>query len=303
MKILFLILKGMAVGGANVMPGVSGATLAVIFRIYDTLIESINNLFSNMKESLKFLIPVGLGMVAGILAVGETIDFFLGRFSMQTAGFIAGLMAGSLPFIYSQCVLKLQNNNNTDGGRKISKYFLFTVASAAFIILSALFAPSTEATAADGVTFSVGLAVLLFAGGVFAAMAMVIPGVSGAMVLMLFGLFSIAMHTLSSIREYLMSPTDFELLGSILTVVLPLGFGIVAGILLGSKLISMLLEKYHSATYFAILGLVFGTIFVIFNDPATYYSHDEITGGLIFFTVITFVGGAVMSLVLGKRKE
>ena len=84
MKILFLILKGTVVGGANVMPGVSGATLAVILRIYDTLIESINNLFKDMKKSLKFLVPVGIGMVIGILAIGELVNFLLLRFSFLT---------------------------------------------------------------------------------------------------------------------------------------------------------------------------------------------------------------------------
>ncbi|MCL2577337.1 MAG: DUF368 domain-containing protein [Defluviitaleaceae bacterium] len=294
MHVLFLFLKGMAVGGANVMPGVSGATLAVIFRIYDKLIESINNLFSNLKESLKFLIPVGLGMVVGILAVGEAIDFLLGRFSMQTGGFIAGLMAGSLPFIYNQC-------GSSDNQTK--KYFLYAIAAAVFIILITLIAPESDRDVIfEGASFNFALAAHLFIGGVFAAAAMVVPGVSGAMVLMLFGLFPIAMHTISNIREYLMSPTDVELLLSIIAVCLPLGIGIVAGVLLGSKLIALLLKKFYSQTYFVILGLVFGTIFVIFNDPATYQSHVEITPLLVVFTAITFVCGAATSLFLGKRK-
>ncbi|MCL2225719.1 MAG: DUF368 domain-containing protein [Defluviitaleaceae bacterium] len=297
MQVLFLFLKGIAVGGANVMPGVSGATLAVIFRIYDRLIESINNLFSDMKESLKFLIPIGLGMVVGILAVGEAIDFLLVRFSMQTGGFIAGLMAGSLPFIYSQCILE-------EDGKRDKRYILFAVAAAAFIILITLLAPEGDRDAVfEGATFNAALAAHLFIGGLFAAAAMVVPGVSGAMVLMLLGLFPIAMHTITNIREYLMSPTNLELLTPILAVVIPLGIGIVAGILLGSKLIAILLKKFHSQTYFVILGLVFGTIFVIFNDPATYQSHESVTPLLIAFTAITFICGAATSLLLGKRKD
>jgi putative membrane protein len=211
---------------------------------------------------------------------------------MITGGFIAGLMAGSLPFIYSQCVLTRREN----------KYIFFAVGSAAFIILLTLLAPENDAGVAfEGATFNFWLMVHLFIGGVFAAAAMVIPGISGAMVLMLFGLFPIAMHTITNIRVYLMSPGDFEILGEILMVVLPLGVGIVAGILIGSKMIAWLLAKFHSQTYFVILGLVFGTVFVIFSDPATYQSHDEISPWLVVFTAIALACGAATSLLLGKK--
>ncbi|MDR0272021.1 MAG: DUF368 domain-containing protein [Clostridiales bacterium] len=296
MKILFLILKGIAVGGANVMPGVSGATIAVIFRIYDDFINSINSLFKNTKESLKFLIPVGIGIVIGILAVGGVIDILLERFSMQAGGFIAGLMAGSLPFIYSQAVLKTEKKDS------LVKYFIIAVISVAAIILLTLFAP-TSSSGETEIALSVGLIAHLFIGGAIAGATMVIPGISGAMVLVLLGLYPIAIHTITQIREYLTSPMDFTLLGQICLIVIPLGIGIVAGALLGSKLIAILLEKFHSATYFAILGLVFGTIFVIFNNPDTYKSHETVTPILIIFTAITFIIGTLTSLRLGKQSE
>ncbi|MCL1878097.1 MAG: DUF368 domain-containing protein, partial [Defluviitaleaceae bacterium] len=112
MQYLFLMLKGMAVGSSNVMPGVSGATLAVILRIYDRKINAINGLFKDPKESLKFLIPVMIGVGIGILTFGRIVSVFLENFSMQTGGFVAGLMAGSLPFIYSQASLKMKVRSN-----------------------------------------------------------------------------------------------------------------------------------------------------------------------------------------------
>jgi putative membrane protein len=182
---------------------------------------------------------------------------------------------------------------------------LFAAAATVFIIATTLLAPERDAGTGDVLIggFNFALAAWLFIGGMFAAATMVIPGISGAMVLMLFGLFPIAMHTISNIREYLMSPTNFELLGEILAVVVPLGIGILAGILLGSKLIAWLLEKFRAQTYYVILGLVFGTIFVIFNDPATYQSHDQITPWLVILTAITFACGAATSLMLGKKKD
>ena len=284
----YIFLKGLAVGAANVMPGVSGATLAVIFRVYDRLIESINSLFSDMKKSLGFLVPFGIGMVIGIIALGSAIDFFISRFSLQSSAFIAGLMAGSIPFIHGQAV---------KNGDKKPVYYGIAVVAALVIILLAFFAPTPEPYV--GSDFNIGFAVFLFFGGMVAAAAMIIPGVSGAMVLILFGLYPLAMHTITLIREYLMTPFDFTLLTPILMVVIPIGLGVVVGILLASRLIAMLLEKYHTVTYFAIVGLIFGTIFAMFSDDATYQSG--LTLGVLVFSVLAFFAGTAISLALGKK--
>jgi len=285
-----LALKGIAIGAANVVPGVSGATLAVIFRVYDRLIESINNIFKDMKNALKFLIPLGIGMAVGILALGSVLDFFLQRFSLQSGAFIAGLMAGSIPFIHKMALSK---------DKKKPYSYAVTVISAIMIILLALFVPTSDVY--TDVQFSIGLVALLFVGGVLSAGALMFPGISGAMVLILLGIFPVAIHTISLIREYLMTPFDFALLTPILIVVVPIGLGLIVGVLLTSKLIAFLLERHHGTTYFAIIGLIFGTIFVVFNDDATYQSHVEITPVLITFAVIAFTAGMAVSLKLGKK--
>jgi len=291
MKILFLILKGVVVGGANVMPGISGATLAVILRIYDRLIEAINNLFTDTKESLKLLVPIGIGMVVGILAVGVLADFLLEKFSLQTGGFIAGLMAGSLPFIHIQAV-------SSANKKSMYKYYLIAAGATLAIIILALLAPDSAAEA-EGAAFSFGLAAHLFIGGSFAAAALVIPGISGAMVLILFGLYPLTLHTIKQISEYLMSPSDFQLFFQIVAVVLPLGLGIIAGILLGSKLIALLLKRFHAATYFAIFGLILGTVFAVFYNPDI-SQNQTLTPAIIIFTLLAFACGVVTSLKLTK---
>ena len=278
-------------GIANVVPGVSGATLAVIFRVYDKLIESINNLFTDTKRSLLFLIPLGIGMVIGILAAGSILDYFIQRYSLQSGALIAGLMAGSIPFIHTMAISK--------DGKKPHFYAITVIAALAIIALS-IFAPTPEIYVAEQINF--GLMAILFIGGVLAAAAMIIPGVSGAMVLTLLGIFPLAMHTISLIREYLMTPFDFGLLPPILIVCIPIGLGVVVGILVTSRLIAMLLKTYHSITYFAILGLLFGTVFSVFNSDATYRSHGDITPALIIFAVIAFVVGVVISLKLGNQQ-
>lgn len=272
------------------VPGVSGATLAVIFRVYDRLINAINTLFKSPKESLKFLIPLGIGMAVGILAVVAVLDYFLINFSLQAGALIAGLMAGSIPFIN-----KLATSQDA---KKPYSYVVVAVAAGVIIALS-LFAPVPDVYV--DTPFSIGYAVLLFAGGLFSAGALIIPGVSGAMVMIIFGIFPIVIHTLSLISSYVLTPFDFSLLPPIITVAAPLGLGIVAGILLTSKLIAFLLKRYHGITYFAIMGLIFGTVFVIFTDDATYQSVDTVTVPLIIFAFITFLFGLVVSLKLGKK--
>jgi len=292
MEYIKLCLKGIGIGAANVMPGVSGATLAVIFRLYDSLIGAINKLFTDPKNSLKFIIPFGFGMVIGIILMGDIFNNLLVRFPLQASGLIAGLITGSIPFIHSEATSK--------NGKK-TLYYVIAIVAAITIIALALLTPTPEPY--TEAVFSLPFAIFLFFGGALAAAAMVIPGVSGAMILILFGLFSVVMHTITLIREYLMTPFDFSLLWSILMIAVPLGLGIVVGILVASKLIELMLNKFHSGTYFAILGLTFGSIFIMFNDVHSFENFDGATPMLIIYTSIAFILGSSLSLLLGKRKE
>ena len=291
MQFLFLILIGLALGAANIVPGISGATLAVIFRVYDRLIESINTLFSDTKNALKFLIPVGIGMVAGILIVGTVLDGFFDRFSFQTSAFIAGLVAGGIPFLYSQAVSR---------DEKRPFHFIVAIIACAFIIALVIFVPDSGGAAVY--EFNIRMAILLFFGGMAAAAAMVVPGVSGAMVLMLFGLLPTVMHTISLITAYLASPLDFGQLVPIIQIALPLGLGIIVGILGASKLIAYLLKRFFTVTYFAIIGMVVGTIFAVFYNEDTYASIDYMTVGIIIFGLIAFAVGMIIALLFGRRK-
>ena len=286
-----LFLKGIAVGVANVVPGVSGATLAVIFRVYHQLLDSINNIFTDMKNALKFLIPFGAGMAIGVLALGSLLDYFLSRFSLQSSALIAGLMAGSIPFMYKMATQK--------HGKKALYYVVALIGFVAVVSLS-LFAPTGEIYTGYG--FNVGLAIRLFIGGFLGAMAMIIPGMSGSIILILLGVFPLAMHTISLIREYLLTPTDFGLLPPILMVVVPVGIGVLLGVIVTSRLVAFLLEKHQSITYAVIIGLILGTVFAIFNNDSTYASYNGMTVGMVAIAVLVFFCGGAIALVLGKKE-
>jgi len=291
MEFLLLGLKGLVIGAANIMPGVSGATFAVIFRVYDRLIEAINLLFKDTKKSLRFLIPLGLGMAIGVLALGSAFSFFYERFPLQTVVLIAGMIAGSAPYIHNQAKVGMDSDKQV-------RYYAIAIIAAIVIILLALLTPTPERYTEEA--FSFGYAVFLFIGGAFAAAAMVVPGVSGAMVLILFGLLPTVMNTISLITQYLRTPFTFELLPPIIMVVAPIGLGMVLGILLCSRLIAVLLKKFHNATYFAILGMVFGAIFVMFYDTDTSQDIGVMT---VVIAISMFVVGLVVALRLGKKEE
>ncbi|MCL2840405.1 MAG: DUF368 domain-containing protein [Defluviitaleaceae bacterium] len=292
MNLILLGIKGIVMGAANVMPGVSGATLAVIFRLYDKLLDAVNHLFTDTKNSLKFLIPFGIGMAVGIVAMGDIINTLLVNFPLQVSGFIAGLIAGSIPFLHNEATAK--------DGKKPYLYVIAIIAGITIVLLEILTPTPEPYLSAE---FNIGFAVLVFIGGIFAAAAMIIPGVSGAMVLILFGLFPLVMNTISLIRSYLMTPLDFSLLTPIFMVSIPLGLGMIVGILAASRLIALLLKKFHSQTYFAILGMVFGTIFIMFNDVSVYQQYDGLTPFIIVGTIIAFVCGGAASLLLGNKKK
>ena len=94
MNNLINFFKGMAVGVANIIPGVSGGTMAVILHMYDELIESISTFFKDWKKNLLYLIPIGLGAVVGIVAFSKIVKYLLGNYPMATNFFFIGLIIG-----------------------------------------------------------------------------------------------------------------------------------------------------------------------------------------------------------------
>ncbi len=279
-------LKGILVGVANIIPGVSGGTIAVVLGIFDELIDAINNFYKDFKRYFKFLLPVGLGAAFGIVAFSSLIEYSLTKYSFPTSMFFVGLVIGSIPLIYAKASEK-----------KFRKEYAIPFVAALCIVayLSLIKEPSGAADLAAATPSDMAY---LFFGGAIAAAAMVIPGISGSFIMILLGLYPNVIHAIASLKLLLYSPTDINLITSIAVTLIPLGLGVIAGILLISKIISILLKKMYAPTYFAILGLVFGSVFGIFNDPITYQSGMSLP--VMFAGVAALAAGCVISLRLGK---
>jgi len=286
-KYILLALQGMAVGAANIVPGISGATVAVIFRVYDRLLEAVNQLFSSSwRKAFVMLLPFGIGALVGIVALGSTIDFFIQQAPFQTTAFIAGLMLGTIPFLHRLA---------TSNGNRKSFYYVIAAIAAAAIILMAVLAPA-QPVHAESAHASM---IFFFVSGAIAAAVMIVPGVSGSMVLIMLGLFPAVIHTINLAREFIMSPSA-SLLPPILRVTLPMVGGVLLGIALMSKLITVLLKRHFNLMYFIILGLVIGTIFILFFDREIY---EKITFFVVITGVLAFAVGGFLAYVIGKKSK
>ncbi len=261
-KNIILILKGMIIGLANVIPGVSGGTLMITLGIYEQIIDTISHFFSNFKNNLKFIIPLGIGIVLALLLFSKIIGLSLEKYPFATTLFFLGLILGGIPLIIK--------NMKKNSEKKVSNYIIAFL-SFAFIIIFAM-----QKTGNDvALTITFPSMILLFLVGIIAAATMVIPGISGSFVLMLLGYYKPIIDTVRSI-------TNFSLLKNNLIVLLIFAIGVLIGIVLVSKLIELLLKKFETKTYYAVFGFVIASLIAIIKPLFSIkFSILEIIIGII----------------------
>ncbi|MCR4877056.1 MAG: DUF368 domain-containing protein, partial [Clostridiales bacterium] len=256
MKWFLDVLRGMVIGLANVIPGVSGGTMMVSMGIYDKLIWSINHLLKEFKKSITILLPYLVGMVAAILlgAVGLKVAF--ARFPLPTNALFIGLILGSLPFILKEM------KGEQIGWQGILVFVLF------FALVVGL--KIVEGENSTEIRLSVLEIFKLFLLGTVASATMVIPGVSGSMILKTLGYYEpIVTGAIPSLLKGV-TGGDWGLVGHNIGILLPFGLGIVFGIFAIAKLIAFLMKKWKGRTYCAILGMVAASPVVILMDTSIY---------------------------------
>ena len=267
-----LIIKGFLLGIANIIPGVSGGTLAITMGIYEDLIGAISHFFKNFKKNIQFLLPLGIGIVISVLLMSKLISFCLDKFPFPTTLFFIGLIIGGIPLISKKVKgIKLKPTNA----------LLFLLTFGLIMIMTFLNEGNTIVSLAN---ISVLQIVLLFLVGMVAAATMVIPGVSGSFVLMLLGYYKPIVSTISNL-------TNFSLLGHNILVLAPFGIGILVGIVLIAKLIEFLFNKYEIPTYYAILGFIVSSVvglgISLIGTPLTLI---QLIIGIALFVLASIIG-------------
>lgn len=277
MNLTFLkqVLKGVLIGVANIIPGVSGGTLAVSMGIYDQLILSITHLFKETKKSIKTLMPYGIGAVLGIVSLSFIIEWLFLRFPFEMNLFFCGLILGSVPILYSK----------VKGSKLDFKYVMAFLFMFLLVIGMSLFKSSEMVK--KTLTLSDFQWVKLFIVGVIASATMIIPGVSGSMILTLMGYY---LPILESVNHCIKSLIQFKWVEMFTTGILlvPFGIGVLVGIFLIAKLIEILLKHAEKLVYWGILGLVVGSPIAIL-----------ITSGVVISTTISLVSGILCFIVGG----
>lgn len=278
------ILKGAVIGVANIIPGVSGGTMAVSMGIYDKLIHCVTHIFKEFKKSLKFLIPVGIGMALALVGLSFVIEAAFAHFPAQTNLLFIGLILGGLP-----AILKKVKGNTIRLSHIIPAviFFVLVVGLAAF--------GSGEGNDAD-LSFNVLNVLKLFGVGVIASATMVIPGVSGSMILMLMGYYQPVIETISTFVRAL-TAFDVPVLLQCCGILVPMGIGIVAGIVVIAKLIEIVFEKWPLVAYWAIIGLIAASPFAIILMS----EFGTITVVTVLTSVVTFVLGFAGAKLLGEE--
>ena len=264
-----LFFVGIILGVANIIPGVSGGTLAVVFNIYDRIIGLISLNIKKIFSEWKFILPIGLGMCAGIIGFSKVITFLFENYPMQTNLFFVGIIAGSIPLVLRKINSSIQETQVKKNKKPyVSTVISFLVALAVMIVMA--FFKDISGSSIIYTELSVKLFFTLMISGAVGAVAMIIPGISGSFLMLALGTYATIIGSLSDFNIPLMIPT---------------AIGILLGLLCGAYLVRTLMEKVPAQTYGSILGLVVGSIFTVFPFVLFASCLQNLTGSII--TLIT----------------
>lgn len=290
------VLRGMVIGLANVIPGVSGGTMMVSMGIYNKLIYSINHLFKKFKESIGILLPYLIGMALAIILGSVALKVAFEQYPLPTNTLFIGLILGSLPIILKQIK-----------GTKINAVcILLFILFAAIVITPKVIANKTLVGdnvngASNALTLDVPHIIICFLLGVLASASMVVPGISGSMMLKIFGYYEpIVTQTIGTTFKEAIPAGNWDLVLHNVLVLLPFAIGIVVGIFGVAKLIEFLLRKWKGYTYSAILGMVAASPVVILMDASIYVGFNAV---ICIASVVALVIGVVIALKLGGDPE
>lgn len=317
------MLRGALIGVANIIPGVSGGTMMVTMGIYDKLIESITGLFKHLKKSILTLLPYFIGMGVGIVGFAFLLTkFLLVKFPLPTACAFIGLILGGIPLIVrklkaagsteSQTKAAETTTENVDAnagseaavetksaqtsnGNAILNWIVFAVFFALIIGMQFLGEGATR-----DVKPSLAIALVMLLMGVITSSAMVIPGVSGSLILLAIGYYN---SITAAITDFISALKGFDMpvLMEKFAILFPFGLGVLLGIFFVAKLIEWLLAKHGKVTYYGILGLVVASpIPVLMNALKT---DVPVTVGAVIAGILTCAAGAAAAFYMSKDEK
>jgi len=276
-----------------IIPGVSATLFAIILKFYDELIKTVNHFSKDRRKNARYLGFFLLGIAVGAVLFSSFIVFLLENAPFPTLLFFTGLLVGIVPLIAS----KAKGASPWIAPRKIA-LAAFSLA-ALFALSRAVAVASVNPAEAIG-SMSVSLVLYVFLAGIINGITLVTPGLSGAFILLVMGLYPLIIYSVSYIGYFFLDMGNVPLLRDISMVLLPFGIGGLIGFLGMARLMEKLLREFHEAVYAAIFGLLLGSVIVLLQD--LFASQGDAPAPVLIAGAITFCAGCAASYILGKKE-
>jgi len=261
------LIYGLVIGAGVLAPGISIATIALVLGIYEKMLGAISDFFSSrFKTALPFLIPFGLGAVLSVGLSSVVISRAYDYFPAQTIAVFLGLIVASIPLLWrtSEATLNFKPNH-------------YVALSVVALVIGALGFLNTEETGYIVDALTVGDGIQLFLTGAFVVSAMLLPGLSGALILLLFGSHSMLVHAISELNLPVLGVT---------------ALGGIVGLMAFSKLIKFLMAKYLVMVNAVSIGMVIGSVVNVGAD------YPEVLSVVGMFAV-----GYLLIVLLERKKS
>lgn len=272
-------LVGALVGIMSMMPGASGGTIAVIFGIYERLIADLADIRNKLLKDLRFIIPVGLGILVGLLVCAVGIDALLKSWEVPMMFFFAALILCQIPDIAGMA--------NCDGDGKPTGWNIAACVVGIAVMVAFLFLGSNDSGISLVELDAVDIA-LLFVVGVVIALSKVVPGLSGAAILLAIGLYAPLMDLVGGL--------DISVIMERALAIVPLGIGFVVGAIGLAKIVDYFMRHNRRSTYYCILGMTVGSIITVAVQALQGLDGTTMIAG----SVVGIVVGLAFGFILRK---
>ncbi len=266
------VVKGIFIGAGAIVPGVSSGVLCVIFGIYEKLLDAVLNFFKDIKQNIKFLFPIALGVGIGVLLFSNMLNYLLYEFPIQTKSIFIGLIIGTIPSLIREV--------NEKEAFKPQNVMYLLIALAIGIITVVLENRMHIITNVDNMSI-----MYLVMCGAIMSVGIVVPGVSSTIILMLLGVYSVYLQSVANLY---------------LPVLIPLGIGLILGSIIVMKLTKKLLEMYYSQTFYSIIGFTIGSIFVLLPQGMTVIEQILCVLCIILGVYISHIPNAIKDFKTSK---
>lgn len=269
MKFMKLFIKGFIIGIGKIIPGVSGAMLAITLGVYEKAIKAISEFSKDVKKNFLFLLPLGMGAVVSIVLASKVVLYFLNTYYLPTILLFIGLIIGGMPMLFKKINIK-----------KLTKrhYLIFLIAFGSVFLLTFI----GKLDMFNSYNNPIIKFASFFLVGIIDSLATVVPGVSGTAIMMILGCYNLLLTALSSL-------TSISSIVSNLEILIPFVIGIVLGCIAFAKTMNYLLDKKEQYAYSAIIGFALCSIFsLLFNTIGGTYSALEIVIGIVLLIIGSF---------------